>query len=52
MTLYAHLGRTSDVHRVYNELEALLADELEAEPDPETSELKDRLCSQPARSAR
>ncbi len=50
MTLYAHLGRTSDVHRIYNELEALLADELEAEPDPETSELKDRLCSQPARS--
>lgn len=51
MTLYAHLGRTSDVHRTYNELEALLADELEAEPDPETSDLKDRLCSQPARSA-
>ena len=36
MTLYAHLGQTSDVHRTYNDLEALLADELEAEPDPET----------------
>lgn len=45
MTLYAHLGRTSDVHRTYSELEALLADELEAEPDPETSDLKDRLSS-------
>ncbi|MDQ3963602.1 MAG: LysM peptidoglycan-binding domain-containing protein [Actinomycetota bacterium] len=45
MTLYGTLGRTSDVHRIYNDLVALLADELEAEPDPETSELKDRLSS-------
>lgn len=46
MELYAKLGRRSDVERVYKELEAALADELEAEPDPETHSLKNRLLTE------
>ncbi len=46
MELYARLERRNDVERVYKELEAALADELEAEPDPETQSLKDRLLTQ------
>jgi hypothetical protein len=42
MELYAKLGRRNDVERVYKELEA----ELEAEPDPETHSLKNRLLTQ------
>ncbi|MGH2749745.1 MAG: BTAD domain-containing putative transcriptional regulator [Actinomycetota bacterium] len=33
MGLYARLGRRNDVERVYKELEAALADGLEAQPD-------------------
>jgi DNA-binding SARP family transcriptional activator len=43
MELYARLGRRNDVERVYEELEAALADELEAEPDPRTHALKNQL---------
>lgn len=43
MSLYGHLGRASDVKRNYRDLEAALADDLDAEPDAETSSLKDRL---------
>lgn len=46
MELYAKLGRRNDVERVYKELEAALADELEAEPDPETYALKNGLLTQ------
>jgi DNA-binding SARP family transcriptional activator len=51
MSLYAQLGRAADIHRLYRELEALLSDELEAEPDPETSALKHRLLDQLNQSA-
>lgn len=46
MALYAKLGRRNDVERVYKELEAALSDGLEAEPDPETHALKNRLLTQ------
>jgi DNA-binding SARP family transcriptional activator len=37
MSIYGRLGRASDIQRIYRELEAALADELDAEPDTETS---------------
>jgi DNA-binding SARP family transcriptional activator len=43
MTLYGRLGRASDIQRVYRDLVGALADGLDAEPDAETSALKDRL---------
>jgi DNA-binding SARP family transcriptional activator len=43
MELYAELGRRNDVKRVYKELEAALADELESEPDPQTHALRNKL---------
>jgi DNA-binding SARP family transcriptional activator len=51
MTIYGRLGRASDNKRIYRELVAALADELDAEPDPETSDLKDRLLQQLSQSA-
>lgn len=51
MSIYGHLGRASDVKRIYRQLVAALADELDAEPDPETTSLKDRLLKQLSRSA-
>ena len=46
MTFFGRLGRASDIKRIYRELVAALADELDAEPDSETSDLKDRLLQQ------
>jgi DNA-binding SARP family transcriptional activator len=51
MTIYGCLGRASDIKRIYRELEAALSDELDAEPDRETSDLKDRLLKQLRQSA-
>jgi DNA-binding SARP family transcriptional activator len=51
MTIYAQLGRASDIKKIYRELEAALSDELEAEPDAETSDLKERLLKQLRQSA-
>jgi DNA-binding SARP family transcriptional activator len=51
MTIYGRLGRASDIKRIYRELEAALSSELDAEPDPETSDLKDRLLKQLRQSA-
>jgi DNA-binding SARP family transcriptional activator len=50
MTIYGRLGRASDIQRTYRKLEAALADELEVEPDPETSALKNRLLNQLSQS--
>ena len=50
MTIYARLGRASDIKRIYRDLVAALADELDAEPDSETSDLKDRLLQQLSQS--
>jgi DNA-binding SARP family transcriptional activator len=46
MSIYGRLGRASEVERIYRQLEAELSDELDAEPDPETSDLRDRLLKQ------
>jgi DNA-binding SARP family transcriptional activator len=50
MTIYGRLGRASDIQRIYRELVAALADELDAEPDSETSDLKDHLLQQLSQS--
>lgn len=51
MSLYSRLGRASDIQRIYRDLEAALADGLDAEPDAETSSLKDRLVGPMSQSA-
>jgi hypothetical protein len=51
MTIYGRLGRASDIKRIHREPVAALADELDAEADPETSDLKDRLLQQLSRPA-
>jgi hypothetical protein len=51
MTICGRLGRASDIRRIYGEFEAALSDQLDAEPDPETSDLKDRLLQQLRQSA-
>lgn len=51
MSLYGRLGRASDIKRIYQGLVGVLADELEAEPDAETSSLKDRLLGTVSQSA-
>ena len=51
MSFYGRLGRASDIQRIYRDLEAALADGLDAEPDAETSSLKDRLVGPMSQSA-
>ena len=43
MTLFSRLGRRADIERTYRELEAVLAEGLGVDPDPETEALKNRL---------
>lgn len=46
LTLCGRLRRPTEIRRIYKELEATLAQGLEAEPDKETADLKDRLLEQ------
>jgi DNA-binding SARP family transcriptional activator len=43
LATYAKLGRATDIQRVYRELEAALAEDLDAEPTEETAELRKKL---------
>lgn len=43
MTSYADLGRRNEIWRLYRRLEAVLAEDLDAEPEEETVTLKDKL---------